>query len=147
MPIDSFTIPLQAINDVVTKKYNVRLYVLRTDLNHPAISGNKLFKLKYNLQEAIKNQQKTLLTFGGAFSNHIAATAAAGKEHHLTTIGIIRGDKHQEQNPTLKFAMEQGMQLHYVSRELYHDEEELYEYVTKKFEEENAYLIPQGGGQ
>ena len=92
----SAIIPLQAITDSITKKHNVNLHVLRLDLNHSHVSGNKLFKLKYNLEEAKKQGKKMLLTFGGAFSNHIAATAAAGKEHNFNTIGIIRGEKPAE---------------------------------------------------
>ncbi len=104
MPFESKTIPLQVITDPIIQKYGVNLYVLRLDLYHPDISGNKLFKLKYNLQEAAKQNKKTLLTFGGAFSNHIAATAAAGREYGFNTIGVIRGEEHSELNPTLKFA-------------------------------------------
>ncbi len=145
MEIQETAIPLQQINDEITTKHGVRLFVLRLDLNHPYISGNKLFKLKYNLEEAKQQGKDTLLTFGGAFSNHIAATAAAGKEYEFKTIGIIRGEEHKELNPTLKFAVDCGMQLIYVSREDYKNK-----YVppflnlqTNKFS--NYYLIPEGG--
>jgi len=138
-------LPLQAINDEITRRYNIHLYMLRTDLNHPLISGNKLFKLKYNLQQATQLNKKALLTFGGAFSNHIAATAAAGKEYGFETIGIIRGEKYPELNPTLKFAAECGMQLHYVPRSLYQNKKQLYTYVNNLFVAENSYLIPEGG--
>jgi len=145
MQFEPLNIPLQAINDAVTKNHGIRLFILRTDLNHPQISGNKLFKLKYNLLEAKKNGIKTLLTFGGAFSNHIAATAAAGKEYGFKTIGIIRGEEYPELNPTLQFALECGMELHYVTRTLYRNKKELYDYVNRQFSEENFYLIPEGG--
>lgn len=145
MEINIPSIPLQPINDDITQKHNINLFVLRTDLIHPTISGNKLFKLKYNLQEAIRLQQKTILTFGGAFSNHIAATAFAGKEYNFNTIGIIRGETHNELNPTLKFAIECGMQLHYVSRKMYQNKNKLYEYVNTQFEDRNFYMIPEGG--
>ncbi|MCE9539827.1 MAG: pyridoxal-phosphate dependent enzyme [Bacteroidetes bacterium] len=138
-------IPLQAINDAVTKNHGIHLFILRTDLNHPHISGNKLFKLKYNLLEAEKKNIKTLLTFGGAFSNHISATAAAGKEYGVKTIGIIRGEPYPVLNPTLQFAMECGMELHYVPRILYRNKKELYDYVYKQFLQETFYLIPEGG--
>lgn len=140
-----FVIPLQAIEDAVTRQYGIRLYVLRTDMNHPYISGNKLFKLTYNLQEAQKRGISILLTFGGAYSNHIAAMAAAGKEYGYTTIGIIRGEEYPELNPTLQFAADCGMRLHYVSRNLYRNKEELYKYVCGVFGDENIYLIPEGG--
>lgn len=140
-----FVIPLQAIEDSVTRQFGVHLYVLRTDLNHPDISGNKLFKLKYNLKEATEKNFDTLLTFGGAFSNHIAATAAAGKEYGFKTIGIIRGDVLLPLNPTLEFARGCGMLLHHVSRTLYKDKAALYNYVNQFFLEENFCVIPEGG--
>ena len=111
--------PLQKVNDSLLEEYGVELYVKRDDLIHHAISGNKWRKLKYNLLEA-KNQQKdTLLSFGGAFSNHIYALAAAGAEFGFKTIGVIRGKDASPENPTLKFAQEQGMLLHFVDREDY----------------------------
>lgn len=145
MPFESKTIPLQAISDPIIEKYGVHLYILRTDLNHRDISGNKLFKLKYNVEEARKQDKKTLLTFGGAFSNHIAATAAAGKGFGFKTIGIIRGEEYPELNPTLKFAADCGMILHYVSRTLYHNKKELSDYVKQKFPDNQVYMIPEGG--
>lgn len=145
MPFQSITIPLQAISDPIIEKYGVHLYILRTDLNHRDISGNKLFKLKYNVEEARKQDKKTLLTFGGAFSNHIAATAAAGKEFGFKTIGIIRGEEYLELNPTLKLAADCGMQLHYVSRTLYQNKKELSDYVKQKFPDNQVYMIPEGG--
>lgn len=138
-------VPLQKINSELTSKYGIQLYVFRLDLNHVHISGNKLHKLHYNLLEAKKQNKKTLLTFGGAFSNHIAATAAAGKEYGLNTIGIIRGEEYQQLNPTLQFATDSGMKLHYVSRTIYQNKEELYQHVSNKFSNENYYFIPEGG--
>jgi len=140
-----FTPPLQAIINDITQEYGVNLYMLRIDLNHPTISGNKLYKLKYNLFEAQKIKKETLLTFGGAYSNHIAATAAAGKEFNFKTIGIIRGEELADLNPTLKLAKENGMHLHFVFRELYRDKNKLSEYVSEQFKNENYYLIPEGG--
>ena len=108
--------------EILLKKTSVKLFIRREDLIHPFVSGNKFRKLKYNLLEA-KNQKKTtLLTFGGAFSNHIAATAFAGKQNGFNTIGIIRGDELASkinENPTLKFAQENGMVFEFVSREAY----------------------------
>lgn len=145
MEIQSSVIPLQPINDAITNKHGVRLFVLRLDLNHPYISGNKLFKLKYNIEEARKQGKDTILTFGGAFSNHIAATAATGKEYSFITIGIIRGEEHKELNPTLKFAVDCGMQIHYISREEYRNKtsEEFIDTLNKQFN--NFFLIPEGG--
>lgn len=138
-------IPLQKIkSDYITSK-GVELFVYRLDLNHPTISGNKLYKLKYNLEEAKKQSKKTILTFGGAFSNHIAATAAAGKEYGFDTKGIIRGEEVAELNPTLTFAKKCGMQLHFVSRALYQNKEALNKYVEEHFSSQNYYSIPEGG--
>ncbi len=141
----NFAPPLQAIINSITEAHEINLFMLRIDLNHPTISGNKLYKLKYNIEEAQKLQKKTLLTFGGAFSNHIAATAAAGKEYKFKTIGIIRGEPSQELNPTLKLAQKNGMHLHFVSREVYRDKNKLHNYVTEKFANQDFYLIPEGG--
>ncbi len=145
MKIQSAAIPLQMVNDTTTEKQGVRLFVLRLDLNHPDISGNKLYKLKYNLQEAEKLGKDTVLTFGGAFSNHIAATAAAGKEYGFKTIGIIRGEEYSELNPTLKFAKECGMELIYVSRKDYKNKNipAFSNFQIDKFS--NYYLVPEGG--
>lgn len=140
----NFIPPLQQITDSFLEKKGIQLYLLRTDLNHPEISGNKLYKLKYNIEEAKSQNKNTLLTFGGAFSNHIAATAAAGKIANLNTIGIIRGDELPQLNPTLRLAKENGMQLYFVSRELYRNKEELQNYVRKTFNN-NCYIVPEGG--
>ncbi len=99
------------------KEYNVELYIKREDKIHPSISGNKYRKLKYNLQEAQKFGHDTLLTFGGAYSNHIAAVASAGKEFGFKTIGIIRGEELEDkivENPTLQFAKSKGMKFKFI---------------------------------
>ncbi|WP_456314659.1 1-aminocyclopropane-1-carboxylate deaminase/D-cysteine desulfhydrase [Pseudomonas shirazensis] len=127
---------------------DISLTIKREDLNHPFISGNKLRKLKYNLLQAKAENKTTLLTFGGAFSNHIAAVAYAGKEQGFKTIGIIRGDElfdKIEENPTLKFAQENGMQFEFVSREDYRNKNEIpfIEKLKEKFGD--FYLVPEGG--
>ncbi len=108
--------------DVSFLSGDVVLDLKREDLLHPIISGNKFRKLKYTLAEVVGRSQKCMLTFGGAFSNHIAAVAAAGKLHKIHTIGIIRGEELThvyKNNPTLRYAGEQGMELVFVSREQY----------------------------
>ena len=145
MEITISNIILQPITDETTVKFGINLYILRTDLNHPTISGNKLFKLKYNILEAVRLNCNTLLTFGGAFSNHIAATAAAGKEYEFKTIGIIRGEKYVPLNPTLQFAESCGMELHYVPRNVYQNKNILQAYVQKEFNSPSVYFIPEGG--
>ncbi len=145
MQIDLPAVPLQKINDEITSTHEIELYLMRTDLNDLHISGNKLYKLKYNLEAAQRTNKETLLTFGGAFSNHIAAVAAAGKKYGFKTIGIIRGEKHEPLNPTLEFAITHGMQLDYVSRECYQNKAQLEQYVQKNHFNERMYLIPEGG--
>lgn len=127
---------------------NIELSVKREDLIHPFVSGNKFRKLKYNIILAQKQQKNTLLTFGGAFSNHIAAVAAAGKEVGLKTIGIIRGEELYdkiETNPTLSFAKSCGMTFKFISREAYRDKTSP-NFISKLKEEfGDFYLVPEGG--
>ena len=130
------------------KDRNIEVYIKREDLIHPFVSGNKFRKLKYNLAEAKNQNCKTLLTFGGAFSNHIAAVAFAGKAEGFKTIGIIRGDELAEkvnENPTLKFASENGMHFEFVSREMYRykNDEAFLNQLKEKYGD--FYLIPEGG--
>ena len=127
---------------------NVTLVIKRDDLIHPIVSGNKFRKLKYNLRQAKAENQDTLLTFGGAYSNHIAAVAFAGKEHGFKTVGIIRGNELQNefaQNPTLQFAHDCGMQFDFVSRADYRKklEVDFIEKLTSKWG--RFYAIPEGG--
>jgi len=133
---------------ILPKKHDVELFIKREDKIHTTISGNKYRKLKYNLIEAEKQGFKNLLTFGGAYSNHIAAVASAGKKYGFKTIGVIRGEElgsKINQNETLAFAIKCGMQLKFVSREAYKNKisEAFIENLKKEFEE--FYLIPEGG--
>jgi 1-aminocyclopropane-1-carboxylate deaminase len=124
------------------------LFIKREDLLHPYVSGNKFRKLKYNILEAQEKNHKTLLTFGGAFSNHVAAVAAAGKECGLKTIGIIRGEELEKkisENPTLSFAKDCGMQLHFISREAYRAKDEAEFIHDLKMQFGDFYLLPEGG--
>ncbi|QAA81775.1 1-aminocyclopropane-1-carboxylate deaminase/D-cysteine desulfhydrase [Aequorivita sp. H23M31] len=124
------------------------LFIKREDLLHPFVSGNKFRKLKYNIESAQLQSKDTLLTFGGAFSNHIAATAAAGKEFEMKTIGIIRGEELADkigENPTLTFAQNCGMQFHFVSRETYRQKETSWFLNDLKEKFGDFYLVPEGG--
>ena len=124
------------------------LYVVREDMLHPFVSGNKFRKLKYNIQFAEINGYETLLTFGGAFSNHIAAVAVAGKEMGFHTIGIIRGEELEgkiSENPTLTFAATCGMQLHFITRESYKCKDELEFINNLKVKFGDFYILPEGG--
>ena len=136
-------VPISLIENSLLKNAGIQLMVKREDLIHPTISGNKWRKLKYNLIEARKHQLTTLLTFGGAYSNHIFATAAAGKEFDFNTIGIIRGEQPPELNPTLQYAKENGMQLLFVSRAAYRNKKELLSGLSLDFDK--IYTIPEGG--
>ena len=127
---------------------NIKLTVKREDLLHPHISGNKFRKLKYNVLQARQEGADCLLTFGGAFSNHIAATAAAGKEYGFKTIGIIRGDELVNKigdNPTLAFAAQCGMMLKFVTRADYRLKAEPEFIAGLRNEFGNFYLVPEGG--
>lgn len=137
--------PVVKLSDFILEKYQVELYLQLLHLSHPTISGNKWFKLKYNLQEAKRLKLNTILTFGGAFSNHIHATAVACKELGFRSIGIIRGERSSELNPTLTFAENCGMRLHYVDRSEYKNKhtEIFVEQLKELFGE--FYLIPEGG--
>lgn len=115
---------------------------------HPVISGNKYRKLKYNLSEAKKQGHHTVLSFGGAYSNHIAALAYAGKEYNFRTIGVIRGEElaqRWQDNPTLKSAEHNGMQLHFLSREDYRQKEKSTVLSQLSAQFGGFYLLPEGG--
>ena len=138
--------PLQPLIDEVTDRASVRLYIKRDDLIHATVSGNKWRKLKYVLQDAQENGFETLLTFGGAWSNHLHATAAAGKMLGMKTVGVVRGENYGEKlTPTLQFCISQGMELHFISRENYRwkNEPDFLENLKEKFN--RPYLIPEGG--
>lgn len=122
-----------------------RIGILRLDLLHPEISGNKWFKLKYNLEQAKAEHKNTILTFGGAFSNHIAATAVACKSAGLKCIGIIRGEESYATNPTLSFAKQQGMELLFVSRDEYSQKADTGYLQRLRYMYDEAFIIPEGG--
>ncbi|MEN7550992.1 pyridoxal-phosphate dependent enzyme [Rapidithrix thailandica] len=145
MDLLNTTTKIQEINDPEITQRGIRLLVKRDDLIHPQISGNKWRKLKYNLLEAQRLGHKTLLTFGGAYSNHIYATAAVGKLFGLRTIGIIRGEEHLPLNSTLAFAKEAGMQLHYMDRSTYRQKQQPEVIQTLQKEFGPFYLVPEGG--
>ncbi len=138
----------QKVDLPILKEKQISLYIKREDLIHPLISGNKYRKLKYNILTAKENHQNTLLTFGGAYSNHIAATAFAGKKHGIKTIGIIRGEELKEKwqnNATLCLAKEHGMHFKFISRQAYKTKDTP-EFVKKlKAEFKDFYLLPEGG--
>lgn len=131
------------INQISFGDYHVG--VLRLDLIHPEISGNKWFKLKHNLEQAKKENKNTIITFGGAFSNHIAATAAACKLTGFKSIGIIRGEESSTNNPTLSFAKQHSMELLFVSRTEYSQKNDSGYLQRLRYMYPEAYIIPEGG--
>ncbi len=143
------------INKIYYK--NVAINILRLDVLQPEIQGNKYYKLKYNLIEAQEKEFKTLLTFGGEYSNHIHATALAGLQYNLKTIGIIRGDKPLKPTSTIQDVIDSKMQVFYLNRTAYriarklannNDKKALFELLKENFIILNAseiYLIPEGG--
>lgn len=133
---------------IQTTNPSISVSIKREDTIHPFVSGNKFRKLKYNLLEAKKEKHRTIVTFGGAYSNHIAAVAYACQEENIQSIGIIRGEElafKVKENPTLQFALKCGMKLEFISREKYRTKE------TDAFLEELKgkyspfYLVPEGG--
>jgi len=120
------------------------MYIKRDDLIHPEISGNKWRKLKYNFEYAIENALSEVITFGGAYSNHIAATAAAANHFGIKSTGIIRGDElNENSNPTLQQAAKDGMNFRFLSREDYRKLKTDLNLLKAQFP--NAYIIPEGG--
>ncbi len=125
-----------------------RLFIKREDLTHPEISGNKYWKMFYNVKKYLEKEvsERKIITFGGAFSNHIAATAALGKEFGIETLGIIRGDELEntwQENPTLSLAHQNGMTFRFVTREVYRDKETLMKDLQEEFPE--SLVVPEGG--
>jgi 1-aminocyclopropane-1-carboxylate deaminase len=137
--------PVQEIVDKTLDARGIRLLVKREDLNHPLVSGNKWWKLKYNLLKAIETRAEKVITFGGAYSNHIFATAAATSLLKIPCIGIIRGEENNSLNPTLQFAQSRGMTLRYISREAYRSKGSADFLQTLEAEFAGAYIIPEGG--
>lgn len=131
------------INQIYYNGY--RIGILRLDLIHPEISGNKWFKLKYNLEQAQKENKNFIITFGGAFSNHISASAFACKLSGFKSMGIIRGEKSSAINYTLSVAQQNGMELLFVSRNEYSQKNDSNYLQKLRYMYPDAYIIPEGG--
>jgi 1-aminocyclopropane-1-carboxylate deaminase len=137
--------PLEELRDDRLTSAGLRLFLKRDDLINPDIPGNKWRKLKYNLATAKEQGHQVLLTFGGAYSNHIRATAAAGHYFGLTSIGVIRGEEHLPLNPSLDYAVRHGMRLIYLDRVAYREKMSpaVIAMLHRQFGE--FYLLPEGG--
>lgn len=135
----------EILQDKLFLQKNISLAVLRLDKIHPVVSGNKLFKLHYFLQEASTAAHKTILTFGGAYSNHLVATAYACKAAGLKSIGMVRGEAAAQQSLTLQHCISFGMQLKYLSREAYHQKDDA-GFIDSLYEQFGpCTIIPEGG--
>ena len=126
--------------DEISINSDISASILRLDKIHKQISGNKWYKLKYHLEDAKKLQKDTIVTFGGAYSNHIIATAVVCKMFHLKAIGIIRGEQPEKLSHTLKEAQDYGMELHFISRTDYRNT-----IIPPNIDLHNAYIIAEGG--
>lgn len=137
---------MQRLESAELSKRGIELFVKRDDLIHMEVSGNKWRKLKYNIEQFKILQKNKILTFGGAYSNHLLATASACNAFGIKSIGIVRGDElNKHSNTVLERCHELGMQLEFVSREEYalRGMSEYYNELNDKFE--NCYIIPEGG--
>lgn len=137
--------PIQEIHSELLKTKKIRLFLKRDDLIHPSVSGNKWRKLKYNLAAAKELNHATLLTFGGAFSNHIHAVAAAGKVFDFKTIGVIRGERINPLNATLQYAVDHGMHLHFITRSAYRQKNTENFHLALQEQFGRFYSLPEGG--
>jgi 1-aminocyclopropane-1-carboxylate deaminase len=137
--------PVEELRDERLARAGVRVLLKRDDLIHRDIPGNKWRKLKYNLQAARQQGENLLLTFGGAYSNHIRATAAAGYHCGFSTVGVIRGEEHLPLNPVLAEAVSRGMRLTYLDRTAYRykTSPEIIARLRERFG--SFYLLPEGG--
>ncbi len=137
--------PLEELLDDRPAGKGVRVWLKREDLIHPDLPGNKWRKLKYNLVAARRERSPTLLTFGGAYSNHIRATAAAGRHFGFATIGVIRGEEHLPLNPSLAYAVANGMRLTYLDRTTYRHKHDPSLLAALRSRFGPFYLLPEGG--
>ena len=137
--------PVEELRDERLARAGVRLLLKRDDLINPDIPGNKWRKLKYNLEAARRQRHGLLLTFGGAYSNHVRATAAAGHHFGFSTVGVIRGEEHLPLNPVLAYAVSRGMRLTYMDRTAYRrkNSREVTSRLRQRFG--RFYLLPEGG--
>lgn len=137
---------LDSINDPLLEVHNIRLLIKRDDLIDSQVSGNKWRKLKFNILQCQQYKNEGILTFGGAYSNHLVATASACKKAGLKSVGVVRGDElTPESNETLSSCKDLGMHLHFISREEYHLRAERFYHEELLQEFPNLHVVPEGG--
>lgn len=137
--------PIEKLNHTIFDENQLHVYIKRDDLIHPIISGNKWRKLKYNLKQAKTNGYEGIMSFGGAYSNHIHALAYACQQHQIASVGIIRGENHYQSNATLSQAQKWGMKLTFVSRAEYKRRQDPSYISTLQNHYPNHLIIPEGG--
>ena len=138
--------PIQEINLKIHNPNNIRLFIKREDLIHRIVSGNKWRKLKYNFEHVVNYKIDTILSFGGAYSNHLHALSWLANLRNIKSIGIVRGDPSYRNNPTLSFCVKNKMDLHFLSRKLYRESKFDNEVINKlKKKHEKIFIIPEGG--
>lgn len=135
---------IEQLKDEMFEKNEIEISMLRLDKIHPVISGNKLFKLIYFLKEANESPHKTIITFGGAYSNHLAATAFACEKLNIKAVGIVRGERSEHLSHTLQFCIAHKMQLEFINRESYKNIDEIF-LKELKIKYGDHILIPEGG--
>lgn len=145
MNLKLLDIKYDSIKHEILDKLGIEWLIARLDLIHPIVSGNKLYKLYFYVQDAITSNKNILVTKGGAYSNHLVASAYYAQLNGLKSIGLVRGEKAEQLSHTLKQCEAWGMQLHYFSREDYPliNEDNIHQYVS--FDKEHCFFIPEGG--
>lgn len=142
--MDNASLPIRTLINGSFQPKVAALDMLRIDVLHPVVSGNKWFKLKYNLEEALQNKCTSILTFGGGYSNHLVAAAFAAQQANLASIGIIRGI-YATATPTLLECEAYGMKLVYVPISEYKNKQDIHWLSTKVDSLEHTYIVPEGG--
>lgn len=144
--LDTSRSKLELLESDLLRQHGVRLYIKRDDLIDSEISGNKWRKLKYNILQCVQQRNQGVMTFGGAYSNHLVATAAACQKAGILSVGVVRGNElNPHSNETLRRCSALGMQLHFVSREDYmlREDRSYLEFLSRSFP--NYYTVPEGG--
>ena len=145
MLFNTLNISTDIITNDALKQKNISLSVLRLDKIHPIVSGNKLFKLHYFLEETIAASLRGILTFGGGYSNHLVATAYACKTKGLKSVGFVRGEKPAKLSQTLVACKSYGMQLHFITRAVYDKKEDIGFLKALPHELKQYMIVPEGG--
>ena len=137
--------PIQEINLKINNPNNVKLYIKREDLIHNIVSGNKWRKLKYNFEYLLNNKIKTILSFGGAYSNHLHALSWLAKKNEIKSIALVRGEESSKNNSTLSFCIKNNMELYFLNRKIYRESKYDNEIINQiKKNNKNLFMIPEG---